>query len=438
MKQPNALICAVLLGTVALLIIPSADAQVTKTREQRERERSGVRNKEVVVEAKYPKTERKQPERQASKIAGDFKKLIDFSNNNQFDQAIKMGDAVLANPKANAYERSVAAQVAAYAWTEKDTTGYTSAVTYMERALSENGLDNNAHFDLMYQLAQTQLVNDNYAAALELLTRFLTESKSAKPEAYALQGNAYYRQDKFEEAIAAIKKALEGNPKPDKSWNQLLMASYFELDRPLEAASIAEAIAAQSPDDKVAQLNLANIYMQADQLDKAAGVFDRLRAAGKLTESKDYEIGYKLLANIDGREKDAVNLINEGLAKGILKPSFEVYNFLGQSNYFSDQIPAAIAAWTKAAPLDKNGETYLNLAKVQAQEDGGSADAKVNARQALAKGISKQGEAWIVIARAEGDLGNRPAMIEAYREAAKFPETRDQASKILRQIGASK
>ena len=134
-------------------------------------------------------------------------------------------------------------------------------------------------------------------------------------------------------------------------------------------------------------MNLASIYLRAEIPAKAAQVFDRMHQAGLLTESKDYENGYKLLANINGREKDAAALIHEGLDKGVLLPSFEVYNYLGQTHYFADQIPQAIAAWEKAAPLGKDGETYLYLAKVLSQEDKRDKDAMANARLALAKGV---------------------------------------------------
>lgn len=423
--------CAFFLGIAALGAAPGADAQLTGGEQRNRAKKEGT----TKAEPKYPNATRAEPTRGNSKIGTAFGKLIDVVNDDKYDQTIAIAEGILANPKANAYERSIAAQALAFAWMEKDNSNYAVPVKYLEQALAENGLDNNAHYGLMYQLAQVYLSDEKYAESLTVLNRFLEESKADKPEAYALQGNAYYRLEKYQEAITAIKRAIAGSQTPDKNWNQVLMAAYFELDQPLEAAKVAEEIAARSPDDKTAQINLANIYMQADQMEKAAAVFDRLRVAGKLTESKDYETGYRLLANLDGREKDAISLINEGLSKSVLKPSFEVYNFLGQSYYFSDQIPAAIEAWGKAAPLAKDGETYLNLAKVLSQEDNRAKDAISNARAAIAKGIKKPGDAWMVIARAEYELDNRPGMIAAYREAAKHPETRDQATRMLKQAG---
>ena len=175
--------------------------------------------------------------------------------------------------------------------------------------------------------------------------------------------------------------------------------------------------------------------MQTDQDAKAAAMFDRMRAAGLLTESKDYEVGYHLLANIDGREKDALALIDEGLAKGVLTPSADMYAFQGQVYYGQEQNDKAIAAWSKGAPMSKDGEMFLNVAKLQAGEEHWAA-AKVAAHSALDKGVKKPGGAWQVIGQSEKESGNKAGALAAYREAAKYPETKKWADASIKAAGA--
>ena len=55
------------------------------------------------------------------------------------------------------------------------------------------------------------------------------------------------------------------------------------------------------------------------------------------------------------------------------------------------------------------------------------------ARQALAKGVKKSGDAWQVIGRSEAGLENKAAAVAAYKEAAKYPETKKWAESVLRQ-----
>ena len=174
------------------------------------------------------------------------------------------------------------------------------------------------------------------------------------------------------------------------------MAALSEAGQSGEAVKEAEALAAKNPNDKKAQLNLASMYMQADQMDKAAAVMDKLRSSGQLTEEREYKQLYSIYANTDKKEKDVIAVINEGLQKGILKPDYQVYLALAQSYYYSDQVPQAIDAWQKAAPLSKDGETYLNLARVLHAE-GRIPEAKQAAQQALAKGVKNQADAKKII-----------------------------------------
>lgn len=384
----------------------------------------------------FPSATRKEPEQQGSKaVAKQLSKLFDLQQDDKNDEVIAGADALLANGNANAFDRSNAAYLAGYAWMAKDTDSYAHAIDYLQRAINENGLSNNTHYQVMLQVAQMQLSEEKYADAAATADRFLSETKSEDPRAYTLKGNALYRLEKYPESVAAIKEALAKSAKPDDNLVKLLVADYLEMDKPLDAAAAIEGLLANKPDDKGLMQNLALVYQQADQGAKAAGVIDRMRQAGMMTESKDYESAYRVLANVEGREKDAVAIINEGLQKGILTPSYDVYAFLGNAYYGQDQIPQALDAWNKAAPMAKDGEMYLNVAKLQASEEHW-AEAKAAANEALAKGIKRKGDAWIVIGRAEYGMGNKPAVLSAYREAAKYPETKKAAEAALRQAGA--
>jgi tetratricopeptide (TPR) repeat protein len=287
----------------------------------------------------------------------------------------------------------------------------------------------------MLQIADLNLRDEKYAESLAAADRFLAESKATDPKVQALRGNALYRMGKFPEAIAALKLAMPEKGEADRAVIDLLVASYVESDNAAGAVSYMEAIAAKKPNDKRAQLDLANVYAQAEQPAKAAAVFDRLRSAGQLTDAKDYEAGWRLLANLEGRENDTIALINEGLAKGLLQPSAQLYSVVGQSYFFTDRFAEAAAAYEKGAPMGKDGELYYNLASTYAQIEQW-AKAKAAAEQAIAKGLRSPGNAWIVIAAAEDGLGNKAGRIAAYREAAKDPKTRDAANKMLKALGA--
>jgi predicted Zn-dependent protease len=358
--------------------------------------KTGEAAKEVPA---YPKATRESPKQSGDKaVASQIAAMIEMqSEEGSADKLIAKADAILANPKATAYDKSAAAYLAGAAWQGKDTSNFSEATKYYKLAIDNNGLSNNNHFRAMQQVAQMLESDEKHAEALAMIDRFLTETQSDDANAWTIK-------------------------------TQILL----NMDRPKDAAVAVEKLLAAKPNDKKLMMTLASVYMQSGEDAKAGAMFDKMRAAGLLTESKDYETGFRLLANIEGRQKDALAFIDEGLKKGILKPSFEMYALQGQAAWEAEDTKGAMAAWAKGAPLSKNGEMYLNLAQLQADE-GQFAEAKASALAARDKGVKKVGVAWQVLARAENGLGNKAASTAALKEAAKYPESKKWAEAALRQ-----
>jgi tetratricopeptide (TPR) repeat protein len=383
-RSKHVVLSLVIAATLGGVVVADASAQSS---------RSGKKSEKA--EVMFPNATRKEPAtKTSSKASKKLQKLIDVYNDQDYAQTRTLADELLALEGTNEYDRSLAAQLASQAAYNLDDAA--AAKAYLQQVLQFNGLDNNGHFQSMLMLAQLQLADDQLEAGLATLDRFLTETKSSRPEDLVLKGQALYQAERFQEAIPVLKQAIEATPEPKDSWVQLLMASYAETKQNDQAVALAEQLAAKNPADKKAQMNLASVYGQADQMDKAAGVLEKLRASGQLTDEREYRQLYITYANMDGHEKDVIAVINEGIQKGVLKPDYQTYLALAQSYYYSDQIPQAIEQWQKAAPLSKDGETYLNLARVLWQE-GRTAEAKQAAQQALAKGVKKPDDAKKII-----------------------------------------
>lgn len=369
--------------------------------------RRGEQKKEEVL---YPDATRQEPEAKGSpKVQTKLNKLIEAYNkaleqedeakaNAGYTTARTLADEIIANGSANAYDKALAAQIASQAALNTDDEA--AAEGYLKQAVDANALGNNQHFQLMLQLAQLQLQKDDYTNGFATLDKYLAESKSKRPADFAFKGQYLYQADRFAECIPPLKQAIETSTNPEDkvdNWTQILMVCYQEAGQLAEAVKVAEQLAAKSPNDKRAQMNLASIYLNSEQEAKAAAVLEKLRAAGLMTEEKDYRQLYLTYANMEGKEKDVIAVVNEGLQKGIVKPDYQTYLALAQAHYYSEQIPQAIEAWQKAAPLSKDGETYLNLARVLWQE-GRIPEAKVAARAALDKGLKKPDDAKKIIA----------------------------------------
>jgi predicted Zn-dependent protease len=394
---PTRLLTA-MMATGLMLATTTALAQSASSRAE---ERRAQRNKGAETEtkaARYPDATREEPDaKTSSRAAGNrLQKLSDAYEAQDLEQTPTLADEIIADEKSNAYERSLAARIAGALLIGQDDT---RALSYLQRALEFNGLKNDEHYEVMNIVAQLHAQDERYTEALATIERLETETRSQDPALVALKGNVLLRMERYPEAIALL-KPLADAPDARPEVQQLLMAAYAESDQGAEAARLAEQIAARTPDDKRSQLNLAATYLQTDQYDKAAAVYEALRAKGELTDEREYRNLMASYLSLDDGQQKAIEIINEGLEKNILKPDYQTYVALAQAHYFGEpqQIDQAIGAYQKAAPLAPNGETWLNLAKLLANE-GRMPEAKQAAQSALDKGVRNPDEAKRILAR---------------------------------------
>src|SRR3546814_14782600 len=93
---------------------------------------------------------------------------------------------MIANEKANAYERSISARLAAASLIGEDDA---KAMAYLQKALEFNGLSNNAHYDSMLMPGQLQMQTDNDPPGLATLDKLLAETRTTNPDEPAIRGN---------------------------------------------------------------------------------------------------------------------------------------------------------------------------------------------------------------------------------------------------------
>jgi tetratricopeptide (TPR) repeat protein len=377
------------------LVFATTSAHAQRSLEERRAARQQQSSQAAApAEAQYPNATRNEPEAKPSARMGQrLNRLSEAYNNGDFDAVPKLAEEILAQANANDYDKSVAKRLLGAAQLGEDPA---AAIQSFNEAIAFNGLGNNDHFDTMWMVAQLHAQEGNNEQSLATLETLAAETNAQVPDHLGLKGIVLYQMERYPEAITAIEAAVQAAETPKPEWTQILMASYVETGARDKATALAEQIAASTPDDKRSQLNLAATYIQADQYERALPIYERLHAAGELTEESEYRNLLAMYLNAGEKEREAIAIINEGLEKQILKADHTTYNMLAQAYYFSDQPGPAIEAYRKAAPLAPDGETYLNLAKVLWAE-GRMAEAKQAAQQALDKGIRSPDEAQRIL-----------------------------------------
>jgi tetratricopeptide (TPR) repeat protein len=393
----------------------------------------------------YPNATRKEPKVQATQDGGaKLNKAFKFLDKEDDESAKALLQAIIDGKRSNAYEKALAYQgMSQIAYNADDIK---TAIDFNQRAIDLDSLDNKAHFTLIYQQVQLNMMEEDYQKALAQTDQWLALSGAETADILALKGNALYRLEKFAEASEMIKRAISLTDKPQSSWYPLLIASYIDADNYPEAAKTAEQALGKDPDNKSLIRQLASVYIEMDQAPKALEVLEGAYKRGLLTEAAELKQLYQTYSFLDKPEQ-ATKVIDEGVAKGILKPDYDMYRGLGnayalqaQNIESEEETPEqkalwnkAVEAYTKASALAKDGEMDFLRGQLLIQEQEKYAEGKKAMQQAFARGgLKREGEAWILLGNAEYELGNKPAAIAAYQKAKTFPATKGMAESWLK------
>ena len=394
-------------------------------------------------EALYPNATRTEPKLDLTSEK-DQKALndgLDAVNNQDKEKATQILQPIADSGKSK-YAQALALQgLANVHYNDGDVKG---AIELLKRSLDNGTLPNDTYFQLEYMLAQFYIADEQYQPAVDTVAKWRAEGKKETAESYALEGNAYYRLEKFPEAIAAIKKAQSLSDKPNDTWNQILMASYAESGQTDQAAQLAQQQLAANPNDTTAVGNAVAVLMQSQKYPEAIALMEKQRASGNLKDEKSY-VNLAKLYLITGQEGSdpkgnavkATGILKEGMSKGLIQPTYENYKLLGDACSIAENDSEAVDAYRKAIPMAPDGETAVRAGQLLLTEEKFT-EAKSLIQQGIDKGVQKKGTAYMLLAEAERGLKNKPGAVAAMQKAAQQPETADKAKAWLKQAGAGK
>jgi tetratricopeptide (TPR) repeat protein len=388
-------------------------------------------------EVQYPNATRKEPKLDLSseKDQKAVNEGLDAVNNQDKEKAIQLLQPVVDNSKSK-YAQALALQgLASVHYNDGDVKG---AIDLLKKALDNGVMPNDTFFSLEYMLAQFYLADEQYQQSIDTVEKWRAEGKKETAESYGLEGNAYYRLEKYPEAIAAIKKAQSLTDKPNDGWNQILMASYSESGQGDQAAQVAQQQLAANPNDPNTLNNAVSVLMQAQKYPEAITLMEKARANGQLKTEKDYVLLTKLYL-ISGQQSNdqkepatkALAVLQEGFGKNVVTPTAENYQLLGAANIMSENMSGALSAYQKAIPLAKDGEANIRAGQLLIQDNKYS-EAKGVIQQGIDKGVQKKGTAYLLLAQACIGLKDQKGATAAMEKAAQDPETAAKAKAWLK------
>lgn len=384
------------------------------------------------AENEYPHATRKEPKVTLGPSEQTaLNKAADFINDGKDSQAQPYVEKVLSSSRASPYAQAFAHELLGSIYWNSDKAD--EALAEYQKAIALDALPNKSQFRLIYQLAQIQLQNEKYDEALATLAQWEKLTGTQNADELALKANAYYRVDKFQDAIDTMKQAIAKTDKPNESWSQILMASYFELNQYDEAARIVQQQLQKDPGNKKLINQLAQVYIQGDKADQALQVLAKAKSDGLFTTTDDYTQLAKLYAMAD-KPKEGAAIVKEGFAKNIIPASLDNYKLLGDLCMQAEDDPCALEAYGKASPMATDGNIDYQLGYLQFYA-GNSKDAVATLSRAISKGgLRQEGEAYLLRGDAHNDLGEMAAATTDWQKAGSFQSAKTMAEQRLKAI----
>lgn len=198
------------------------------------------------------------------------------------------------------------------------------------------------------------------------------------------------RQKQNDKAIASMQQAIavqeKGGQKAEESWYRRTLAIAYDAKLPAQTAAASEALVKAYP-NPTNWRDVLVIYRDSSKLDDAANldVLRLMRANNALAGERDYA-EYAETATIRGFPGEAKAVLDEGVAKGAIKPTAPfVKELLGQVNPKIAADKASLTGLEKEAAASKTGKAAMATADAQLGY-GNYAKAAELYRMALTKG----------------------------------------------------
>jgi len=353
----------------------------------------------------------------------------------RYDEAYESLRRLLGRATHDPYLQAILNQ--ALAQVEWARGNYDAALKYFETAVEINALPDEAHFALMYQIAQLYFMKDRYAEALERLDLWFCKVPPEKvtSAAYVLKASIHARQENFPGVLEAIEKAIAMDPDPEESWYQMKLAAHYELEQYPQAAETLEVLISKWPEKKLYWVQLSQIYYRLKQDDRALAVLALAYRKDLLDKQSDITYLSSLYSNA-GIHFKAAEVLEKGIRDGIVQSGKHHWTLVAEAWYAAEELERSLAAYEEAGRLADDGLTDLHRGYILVDlEDWPKALEALN--QALAKGgldERKAGEAYLLRGMAQFNLGNLGAAGSDWGQARRHEKTREAARQWLNHL----
>lgn len=349
----------------------------------------------------------------------------------KYGEAKKKLDYLAGLDKLNSYERALIHQMYAYVYSSLED--YAKACREFEMCLATGGLPEASARSTLYNLAQLYLVTEQIDKSISTLERWFADAENPSSEAYILLASAYGQKQEYRKAIPHIRTAISKSTDPKESWFQLLLGMHFELNELRECVGVLHQLVSRWPAEEDYWKQLAGMYRELNEEDKALAITEIAFRQGFLNESKELVTLAQLYLYRDVPYK-AARVLSQGLSDGRIERTSENYELEANAWYQAQEIKRSLDPLRRAARLSNDGDLYVRLAQfhIEAEEYEQAVDAL---EAAIGKsGLRNPGRAHLLLGISRFHIGRIDSARSSFARASEHEDTKRQAQQWLRHL----
>ena len=342
----------------------------------------------------------------------------------------------LKESRLSDFEKASLEQALGFVMAQREN--YRRAIEHFSEAVRLNQLPNQAHFEMILQIAQLYNAIDEFDKALEQLDFWFcisTEDARKVAEVWVLKASLHVQKDEYRAGLEAIDQAIEIAEEPRESWYRLKLGMLLELQDYRPAVAVAKHLIEVNPERKEYWSQLSGIYMELDENENAMATLHLAYRRGLLDKGSEYTQLAGLLQQMEA-PRLAAEVMQDGLAAGYVEQTANNWERTAGAWYQAREMSRALAAYEQAGELSDSGKIDFQRASILTAEEDWSGTLEAAAR-ALDKGDlteSQEGNAHLLVGIAHFNMNNLNRAEQAFKRAANYGTLRTAAREWLNHI----
>ena len=375
-----------------------------------------------------------EPGRAGNLSERDFNRLgkaQKFMSSEKYDRALELLKSLEQSLRKKPYGQAQVYQTMGYVYAQTDR--FAEASKAFEKCLKLKALPIGPTLSTMYSLSQVYVAQEKYLEAVPYVQDYIHNKKQdPKPSSYFFLGQIWAQLKQIGEAIKYVEQAIKLEPEPKESWLRLSVALYYEKKQYPKAATVLEKLVKMNPAKIKYWKQLSSVYVAMGADDKALATMEVAHKHKVVVEEKDL-IHLVKLSLFRGIPYKAATYMASGMEDGKIEKTHKNFQILADSYIQAQEMDKALDALGKAAPLSKDGKTFVRQGQIYLEKRNGKSISAV--KKGISKGgLKKPGMAYLTLGIAQYKAGSTQASLETFRSAMKYPKTKKQAAEWINHL----